>query len=450
MTRCPLVEIAPFRGLTYSRREIESHGPLLVAPPYDVLDDEGREKVLDLCPHNILHLDYGRRLREDPDKFSWHGRSGELLPRWLREGVLERLEKPAIFYTETICRHPLKDATITRHGFVCLMKLEEFTPEGQVRRHEKTFSSHKEERLGLMKATGANLSHVFGFFPDEDRAALLLMQAAAKAKAPDIDITDYRSIRHRVWVDDDEARNRALVSCLSVRKVYLADGHHRYETALNYRRWLAGQGGEVPKSAQYVMIYLCPMSDAGLVILPTHRLLRLDRFKKDEMMQRFSAFFKISGKCFTPETEPVIRDRFLWKMKKQQNCLGVYLSGRPTYYTMKLTDGGRREETLRGEPKELAALDTVVLNNLVFKDALGLTEEDMDNPGVVTYVSNLRQTLKLINEGQYSAAFILNPSTVEDILRVTEKGYLMPRKSTFFYPKVTTGLVMNLIDREAL
>ncbi|UQZ89646.1 hypothetical protein C4J81_10665 [Deltaproteobacteria bacterium Smac51] len=448
--RCVLVEIAPFRGLTYNRSEIQQHGGLLVAPPYDVLNDAEREDCLNLNPHNILHLDLGPRDEGDQDKYAWHQRSADLLKQWMDEGVLERLDKPAIFHIETTCRNPLKGGSIVRHGFVCLMKLEDFIedPENsQVRPHEKTFSSHKEERLSLMKHTKANLSQVFGFFPDEDRSALKLMTAAAKAKEPDMDIKDYRGFQHRVWIDEREESNQALVSCLSVRKVYIADGHHRYETALNYRRWLKEtMGDKAPASADYVMMYLCPMSDPGLVILPTHRLLNQERFSKDEMLQRLSAYFKISGKCFTEENEPIIRDRFLWKMKKQKDCLGVYMSGRPTYYTLKLTDAGRADAALSGEPKELAALDTVILSNLIFKEALGLTEEDLDNPDIISYVSNLGKALEMIREGQHSAAFLLNPATVEDILRVTEKGYIMPRKSTFFYPKVTTGLVLNLID----
>ncbi len=441
-----MVEIAPFRGLLYNSSEIKDHGGLLVAPPYDVLNKQEQEACLNLHAHNILHLDFGLEY-ENEDKYAWHQRSGELMKQWLAEGVLERLDKPAIFHVETTCRNPLKGGSITRHGFVCLMRLEEFSEKSQVRPHEKTFSSHKEERLSLMKHTGANLSQVFGFFPDEDRSALKLMGAAARAKEPDMDIVDYRGFQHRVWINDDEESNQDLVSALSVRKIYIADGHHRYETALNYRRHLKDtMGDKAPAGADYVMIYLCPMSDPGLVILPTHRLLNQNKFSKDEMLQRLSSFFKISGKCFNDETEETIRDRFLWKMKKQQNCLGLYLAGRPTYYTLKLTDAGRSEAALSEEPRELAALDTVVLSNLIFKGALGLTEEDLDNPDIISYVSNLGKTLEMIKENRHDAAFLLNPATVEDILKVTEKGYTMPRKSTFFYPKVTTGLVMNLID----
>lgn len=442
-----MVEIAPFRGLVYNPLEIKDHGGLLVAPPYDVLSVEEQKKCLDLHPHNILHLDYGLKEEGDADKYSWHERSGRLLKKWLEEGVMERLDRPAIFHVETACPNPIKGGTIVRHGFICLMRLEDFSPDSQVRPHEKTFSSHKEERLGLMKATSANISQVFGFFPDEDRRALNLMTAVSSQAKPDMDFQDHQGFGHKVWIDQQEAAIDELVKTVRSRRVYIADGHHRYETALNYRRFLMEQNnGQIPEGANYVMIYLCPMSDPGLVIFPTHRLMLSESLHPDEMINRLSRYFKVSGKIFNGHNEAVMRDRFLTKLKKQRHSFGLYMSGRKAYYVLKLLESAREEPALKSEPRELAALDTVILSNVVFKEALGLTEKDLDNPDIISYVSDLNQTIDRINNEDHSAAFILNPSTVEDILRVTEKGLIMPRKSTFFYPKVTTGLVMNLID----
>jgi uncharacterized protein (DUF1015 family) len=431
----------------YNPSEVEQYGGLLVAPPYDVLNEEEQRDCLAQSPHNILRIDYGEKRPDDPEKFTWHQRSADLLKEWLGEGVLKRLDKPAIFHIETTCQHPLKEGAIVRHGFVCLMKLEEFSADSQVRPHEKTFSSHKEERLSLMQHTGANLSQVFGFFPDEDRQALKNMTAAIQSQAPDIDIKDARGIGHRVWVDRDEQSVNALVNTLRSRKVYIADGHHRYETALNYRRWLKERdGGQAAPSSDYIMMYLCPMSDPGLVILPTHRLLNQCALHPDEIINRLSKYFKVSGKIFNDSNESMMRERFISKLKKQKHSLGLYMAGRKAYYVLKLLDSAWEEAALLREPRELAALDTVILSNVIFMEALGLTEKDLDKPEVISYISDLPEAINAINSGCLSAAFILNPTSVEDILRVTEKGLVMPRKSTFFYPKVTTGLVLNLID----
>jgi len=429
----------------YSRDEVNDHGGLLVAPPYDVLNEAEQKNCLDLHPHNILHIDYNTNLPDADDKWAWHARSAEILKKWLAEGVLTRLEKPAIFQIETTCANPDKEGHIVRHGFVCLMKLEEFSADSQVRPHEKTFSSHKEERLDLMKHTGANISQVFGFFPDENKEALDKMKAATVDRSPDFDITDFRDFNHRVWVTEDENQIKGLVEVLKNRRVYIADGHHRYETALNYQAWLKQQG-KAPDSAGYLMVYLCPMSDPGLVIFPTHRLLSNIKFTPEEALNRLSRYFQIREMNFTPETEPSVREVFLAEMKQRENRLGLYLADQNTYYVLSLLKSAGQEPALAGEPAELAALDTIVLNNIVFKQALGLTENDFDNPDIISYVSSLPEALKMIDNREQEAAFILNPATVEDILKVTEKGLIMPRKSTFFYPKVTTGLVLNLID----
>ena len=440
-----LVEIAPFKGIMFNRDELNDHGGLLVAPPYDVLSVEEQRAGLNLHPHNILHLDYNLNSPEDNDKFAWHRRSGETLKRWLAEGVLKRLEKPAIFQVETGCQNPVKGGPIVRRGLVCLMRLVDFSHQSAVKPHEKTFSSHKEERLDLMKATHANLSQVFGFFPDEDRRAWSLMRETTEMKAPEAEFTDYRQYRHRIWLNDDQENIGRFISIMKERQVYLADGHHRYETALNYRDYLKGKG-EFSPGADYIMIYLCPMSDPGLVVLPTHRLLNGSLPHQDELLNRLSQFFKISGKTFTDQTEPVMRGRFLAKLKKQRGHIGLYLAGRQTYYVLKSLDRVPEELAAQKEPPELAALDTVMLSGVIFKRILGLTEKDLDNPEVVAYVSDLGQALDLVRDKKRQAAFILNPSTVEDVIRVSEKGLTMPRKSTFFYPKVTTGLVLNLID----
>jgi len=440
-----LVEVAPFKGLMFNRAELKDHGGLLVAPPYDVLSEEEQRACLNLHPHNILHLDYNLNLPLDQDKFAWHRRSGETLKNWLAEGVLERLEKPALFQVETICQNPVKGGTIVRRGLVCLMRLVDFGHQSAVKPHEKTFSSHKEERLDLMKATHANLSHVFGFFPDEDRRAWSLMREMAEIKAPEAEFTDYRQYRHRIWLHDDQENIHCFTNIMKDRKVYLADGHHRYETALNYRDYLK-ENGEFSPGADYIMIYLCPMSDPGLVVLPTHRLLNGNMPHKDDLLNRLSQFFKISGKSFTDQTEPVVRDRFLVKLKKQRGNIGLYLAGRNTYYVLKSLDLVNEELAAQNEPPELAALDTVRLSGVIFKRILGLTEKDLDDPAVVSYVSDLGQAIDLVRDKKRQAAFILNPSTVEDVIRVSEKGLTMPRKSTFFYPKVTTGLMLNLID----
>ncbi|MCL2029268.1 MAG: DUF1015 domain-containing protein [Deltaproteobacteria bacterium] len=424
---------------------LRDRGGSLVAPPYDVLSQEEQRRCLDLDPHNIVHLDYNLCLPEDQDKYAWHQRSGEMLKNWLAEGILNRLEEPAFFQVETRCRNPFRGGSIVRRGLVCLMRLVDFDGESEVKPHEKTFSSHKEERFSLMKATHANLSPVFGFFPDEDGAAYSLMEEISEQKTPEADFTDYRRYRHRIWVERSQEGMARFKDILKDRKVYIADGHHRYETSLNYRNYLKEKGEPAP-GADYLMIYLCPMSDPGLVILPTHRLFNRPLPHPDDLLNKLSAYFKISGKLFSDKTEPLMLDRFVSKLKKQRGNIGLFMGGRQAWYVLKPLEKVGEELAAQGEPPELAVLDTVILNGIIFRKTLGLSEKDLDDPEIISYVSNLNQTIDLVKNKKRQAAFILNSDTVEDVIRVSEKGLTMPRKSTFFYPKVTTGLTLNLID----
>ena len=440
-----MVEIAPFKGVMYNSKEIASYGGDLVAPPYDVLSDKEQKDYLDKNIHNILHLDYGQSNPSDVHKYDWHQRSAELLTEWLQDGTLNRLDKPTIFHVKTTCRDLQKDDYIVRNGFICVMKLEEFSPTSQVLPHEKTFSSHKEERLDLMKATGAQFSQIFGFFPDENRDVFSHMAEVVNSNDPILDFKDSRGFEHKMWLEQDEASLDILTKMMQNRRVYIADGHHRYETALNYSK-LVKQKGTGPIECEYVMIYLCPMSDPGLVILPTHRLLNQCSLSNEEIISRLSNYFKISQKNYTQETEADVRNKFLTKLKKQKQSMGLSLAGDKTYYLLTLLDTAVEKTGLLSEPQELAALDTVILSEVAFKAALNLTEKDLDNPEIISYVSGLEQALKMVSDGETKGAFILNPTTVEDILKVTSKGLVMPRKSTFFYPKVTTGLVLNLME----
>ena len=436
-----MVDIAPFNGIMYTG--LKDHGGQLVAPPYDVLSEEEQSFCLNLHPHNIVHLDWNMNQPGEAEKYAWHRRSGEMMRKWLEEGILQRLDQPAFFQVETSCRNPALGEPIVRRGLVCLMRLVEFHQEAEVRPHEKTFSSHKEERLGLMKATHSNLSPIFGFFPDEGREAWSLMREMTDQRDPEYDFTDYRQYRHRIWLEQDQENIGRLQSILKERKVYIADGHHRYETALNYRNYLREKGESAP-GADYIMIYLCPISDPGLVIMPTHRLLNRPLPHPDDFLNSLSPYFKISGKSFTDKNEPAMRDRFKTKLKKERDNIGLFLAGRRTYYILKVL--GKVGEELADEPPELAALSTVILNGVIFKKVLGLSESELDNPEVISFSASQDQTLDLVGKERYTAAFVLNPGTVEDVLRVSESGLTMPRKSTFFYPKVTTGLMLNLID----
>ena len=450
-----MVKIAPFRGVVYSAGELASDGGLLLAPPYDVLTPAAREAYLDGHPHNFLHLDLGRLKPGDPSPMAWHERSSELLSQWLSQGILARREKPAVLLMDTEWTHPITGRRMTRHGIICLMRLEEVAKTSRVRLHEKTFSFHKEERLDLMMRTNAQLSPVFGFFPDPDASMLRTMYDLARTD-PDFHVVEPGGLSHQGSFIQSADSLEKLASKLSDVTVYIADGHHRYETALKYReRILAEVARNDQRPAKnsavdYVMIYLCPMSDPGLCVLPTHRVLSCVSLTDEEIIQSLERFCEIKSFPFNGEDAQAKADlaqKLLEDNKKGLTVFGMFLKGYRRYYFIKVKEKVK-ESIAKAHPEEadLNSLDVAVLTSLIIKKALGVTEADLDNPDCISYCYSIEQATEAVNERDHRAAFIINPTSLDEILKITEGGRLMPRKSTYFYPKVSSGLVFNMVD----
>ncbi|MDR2198644.1 MAG: DUF1015 domain-containing protein [Deltaproteobacteria bacterium] len=452
-----MVSFQPFRGFVYHPDEIKRHGTLLTSPPYDVLTDGQREFYYSSHEHNFLHVDLGRVLDGDVDGMAWHERSGRLLKEWLEGGVLVRTDIPAVFLVETSWIHPLTGEPLTRHGFIGLMRLEEPGPDAAVRLHEQTFSFHKMERLDLMLKTQAQLSPIFGFFPDPGNASLNLLYSLAADRLPDIALKDGAGEEHRVYFLTRPEEYGPLTLALSRSTVYIADGHHRYMTTLNYRRELSlklarEKAPPLPPESplDYVMTYLSPMGDPGLCVLPTHRILKTSPYGNDELLRRLGEFADVrlfshsdGGKGAALET---LKEKLQEDSKKGLTVFGLFLNGADYFVFVKVKEKAKEALSLeRPEESSLSLLDVSILTNVILKKGLSLTEDRLDDPDCISYVSETAEALELVEQGA-RAAFILNPTSLSDILKVTEAGFVMPRKATYFYPKVRNGLVINVVD----
>jgi uncharacterized protein (DUF1015 family) len=448
-----MVKIAPFKGLVYNAEEIAAAGGLLTSPPYDVLTPAQREEYHASHPHNFLHVDLGEILPTDKDPLAWHDRAAKIFRDWLKTGVLVRRDQAAIYLMDTEWTHPVSGRKQTRHGFIALMRLESHDHSSSVRPHEKTFSYHKKERLSLMEKTKAQFSPVFGFFPDPDGQILRTMFDFSRTD-PDIFVEERSGLTHSLsYIQTSETVGK-LVQSLADKTVYIADGHHRYETALNYAAKIKESlGGELdPESAvNYVMVYLCPMSDPGLCVLPTHRLLRSYDSSNEEILNALAPLAEVKEYPFAPSGEKSARKTLSLKLaednKKGLSVFGLYLNGAESCYLVKVREKVKQEFAAKDPAtSQLAVLDVSVLTQIVFHKALGLSDEDLDNPDLIDYISSTPEAVKAVASGSVRAAFLVNPTTLGEILRVTEEGLVMPRKATYFYPKVSNGLVVNLLD----
>ncbi|MDR2406116.1 MAG: DUF1015 domain-containing protein [Deltaproteobacteria bacterium] len=454
-----MVLFQPFRGYVYNPSEIRAHGALLTAPPYDVLTPEERERYYQGSEHNFLHVDLGRVLASDSDGMAWHARAATLLSKWLKDGVLVRTERPSFYLVDTLYTHPLSGHKVTRHGLLGLMRLEHPGKDANIRLHEQTFSFHRMERLDLMLKTQAQLSPIFGFFPDRGDLCLKSLKGLASGRSPDIFIKEPGGDEHRVYLLNKPEDIALLSGALADNTVYIADGHHRYMTALSYRdeikKKLQEEGAPPPplgSALDYVMTYLSPMGDPGLSVLPTHRILKHSGLTNDEIISRIKPYAEIRAVTFNDGGRRYAVDRLLNKLqedaKKGLTVFGLFLKDADYCSFIKIKEKVK-EQIVKDAPEKssLSLLDVSILTSVILKKALSLTEECMDDPDCISYISRVDEALNHVDRGD-RAAFILNPTSLSDILKVTESGYVMPRKATYFYPKVRNGLVINVVNPE--
>ena len=425
-----MADIRPFRALRFS----EQAGAIeeLTCPPYDIISEEQRQQYLARNPHNIIRLELPRD-GSDP-----YAEAGSILREWMETGILHRDEQPAFYiYDIEFTIDTLAGAVESKHitGLMAQVKLEEFE-KGIVLPHEYTLSKAKTDRLNLMQSTACNFSSIYSLYMD-DASAKLDIEALTKGE-PLLCITDEAGLIHRVWAIDDEAQTNAIQQHFAAKKLYIADGHHRYETALNYRNGLRAEG--IPNaSSDYVMMMLVEMNHPGLVVFPTHRLVHhLAQFDADTVLKACEPYFDIHRDVPVSQLGELLQDAYA----HGQHAFGFY-TGDETLAVLNLRDLSVMDALLPDVSPASRALDVTVLHTLVLERLMGIDKENMANQTNLTYTRDLTEALNSVKKGESQCAFLLNPTRVAEIRDVASAGEKMPQKSTYFYPKLITGHVMN-------
>lgn len=433
-----MAEIRPFRALRFT----EAAGPLseVVCPPYDIISEEQRQGYLARNANNIIRLELPR---EGVDPYAT---AGEVLNRMLAEGTLAQDTVPALYiYEIEFSLDGMSDisamygGTYSVYGIVAQVHLEEFD-KGIVLPHEETLSKAKQDRFNLMKATACNFSDVYSLYNDsEGEGSVDDLLAIAMKEQPTAVLTDEAGLTHRLWALTDAAMIAAIQARLADTKLYIADGHHRYETAINYRNWLREQGVPVGADSDYIMMMLVEMNHPGLVVFPTHRLLRdLPDFDPAALLDACRDRFDIE------EGLPLsaIDERLEHAYKNGQRAFGFYVGG-DTAAVLTLRDLAVMDAELPTLSEASRRLDVNVLHTLILEQKLGIDKANMAQQINLTYTRSLTEAIEGVRSGAYQATFLLNPTRVSEIRDVAAAGEKMPQKSTYFYPKLITGLTVN-------
>jgi len=435
-----MVRIAPFRGILYNQKKIRDLSKV-IAPPYDVITPEEQERLYRKSPYNVVRL----ILNQEPNPYESVAR---LLDGWRTEGIFVRDEAPALYFLSH--RFPDKEGKEQeRLGFIALTQLEDFST-GTIRPHEKTLEGPKEDRLRLMLACHANLSPIFALYSHPKQTINNALTEQVEGVSPNIEVKEDGGGTCALWRITDPEIIRLVKREMKEQPLLIADGHHRYEAALNYRNHLREERGnwKGQEAFNFVMMYFANMNDDGLVILPTHRLVRsfppIPFQKLEEELQRY---FYLEPYPKTPEGQRWFL-RALKSGGKKRHPIGASFKRDPRYLILRLKNKRFMQRLANNLSGPLRDLDVTTLHLLILEHILGVTPEEQTKGEVISYSQDDERVLKAVDKEDYQAAFILNPPKPEEIMAIVQSGEKMPQKSTYFYPKLISGLVINKIDTD--
>jgi uncharacterized protein (DUF1015 family) len=419
-----MADVQPLRAMRYDPRSVGSLDAV-VAPPYDVIDDAMREQLVAKSPFNVVEIDLPRANGGDP-----YLHAQTTLEAWRQQGVVVRERVPTIWALTQDYTGP-DGRPYTRHGFFARVRVEDYG-SGRIRPHERTHPGPKEDRLRLTRATRANLSPIFSLFADAEHAAWSALEPVTKTD-PFGEASDDDGTRNTLWRVDDPHVIASVQAATADAELLIADGHHRYETARLYAAEVGGEGEH-----RYVLMFLCSLADTGLTIFPTHRLLtRLDHTGRAALRDTIQRDFHVEE----------IAAGELGPGPDAGGIVFGYLDAgerRPLRLTLK--DQAIAERALAGKPAPYQRLDTAVLEAIVLKGTLGMSDDDISHLNGLSYSKDTGDARAAVEDGRAQAAFFTRGIPVEQVREVAEAGESMPPKSTYFFPKIPTGLVFNVLE----
>lgn len=418
-----MAEIKPLKGLRYNTQKVKPED--VITLPYDKIGPDLQKDYYTRSPYNLVRIILGLEDPGDSDRKNKYTRARDFFAAWQKEEVLLPEGKEAIYVYDQHYSVPGTDEKKVRRSFIALGKLEEYASR-KVLPHERTLSKPKADRLNLLRATELNCELIFMLYDDPQAKVNQLLEKGAAGK-PLYDFTDVQQTRNCLWAVTDPKLVSEIQAQIKDKTLIIADGHHRYETALNYKK---------EKGIEYALMAFVNQAAPGLTVLPTHRLVKnLPKLDKEAVLKKCAEHFSIE-KLAAPA------DLFA-KMKNgtSHHTLGAYFPDKSAYL-LRLKGSGELDGLVKkGIPKEVASLDVAILHNFVIEGALGLTQESVAREENISYYREKEKVVKDVDAGKFQGAFFLNPTTVQEVQQVCHAGHVLPQKSTDFFPKLLSGLV---------
>lgn len=435
--------IKPFKALRFDPQNAGEVGDC-IAPPYDVISEKLQKKLYEKNNHNIVRITKGIRSESDSAKDNEYTRAAGYLADWIEKKILQLDENEAIYaYVQnfTIGRENFE-----RSGFVALGKLKPFG--SGVRPHEQTLDGPKADRLNLMRATAAQFGQIFTLYNDPEKIADEIIERIAAEKTALIDFVDEDSARHRLFAIDETKEIDAIVEMMADKETLIADGHHRYETALNYLDETKDD------TARYQMMTFVNTQNTGLIILPTHRLVgNCNNFDIQKLISSLKGDFDVTKFAFDESKAEAKAQMFAQlkdAFKQNRNAFGIYAADK-AFYMATLSNTEAMEQFVPHASSASKKLDISILHKLILEKQLGIGAEQLASQSNVEYIkdigSAIDDSIAEVDARQKQVVFFTNPTKIEEVEAIAAAGEKMPQKSTFFYPKIFTGLTINKLQK---
>jgi uncharacterized protein (DUF1015 family) len=427
-----MIEVIPFHGLLFNTKVT---GPLIevTAPPYDVIAPALQESLYQKNPHNVVRLILGKEFSTDSEMDNRYTRASATFQQWLEENILVRDSQPGFYlYSQ---EYEFEGGKFCRTGFFARVKTEAFN-KGNILPHEFTLAKAKTDRTRLLNACHANFSPIFGLYSDPHGNIDGLLKD--KDSLEPLSVIDDGSVVHRIWRLNDTAVCQEISNQIRDKKVYIADGHHRYETALAFSE--ANQ--DKVEDCSHVMMFLTNMDSDSMSIFPIHRVAKSPGpFDRESFLQKVGEYFDIipwSGPLNGAEVKSRLKE-----LGKKQITFCAYMGKEHTFVLVVKDPRNVLPLLDESEPKDMQVLDVTQLHAILFRHILKIDTREKDEQQYVSYKVNSEEGMDMVDKGKYDVAFFMNPTLIDQVRELAEKGIRLPQKATFFYPKLLSGLVIN-------